>query len=441
MATILLSPRLFLSYSRTDRDFAGRLATELRQQGFRVFLDTRDIDPGDNFVSKLAKEIKRSTGLVAVISGSYSLSRWGQAELYSAVAGNKLVIPILISPATMSGLDDPLQRLLRDTQYVTTTGELPASDEAHQLGELLAIARRRYRTELFKQLAPVFMGSAVILLAIWWAVLHLNSLRQERTRDSVISEVVNANAVLQHPRIAALASGVAGDQEAISRLMFLAQDPAASDTARFNALALGSELRKGQKSRRWYVRGLEVDHATLEDVAFVNTSFLGGGWNEVQLTDSTVAGAFLGKDQGFSMSGTVFRRVGFFGGEIQAIKAVDVSFVNTKFRGMDIDTTNFSKVRFITEEPKSEGNPLITPDYTLIENSVLKSGRTPPQTGTLDLTMTGDDIVFDNVLFLHCRLEGWFRPEWFRNSTFEDCKLPDSLTKESLVKAGNNVTR
>jgi len=441
MARILLSPRLFLSYSRADRDFAGRLAIELRQQGFRVFLDTRDIDPGDNFVSKLAKEIKRSTGLVAVISENYSLSRWGQAELYSAIAANKLVIPILISPATMSGLDDPLQRLLRDTQYVTITGELPAPDEAQHLGELLAIARRRYRMELLKQLAPVFMGSAVILLAIWWAVLHLNSLRQDRTRDRVISEVVNAKAVLQHPRIAALASGVASDQEAISRLMFLAQDPAASDMARFNALALGSELRKGQKSRRWYVRGLEVDHATLEDVAFVNTSFLGGGWDTVQLTDSTVAGVFLGKDQGFSMSGTVFRRVDFFGGVIQAIKAVDVSFVNTKFRGMDIDTTNFSKVRFITEEPKSEGNPLITPDYTMIENSVLKSGRTPPQTGTLDLTMTGDDIVFDNVLFMHCRLEGWFRPEWFRNSTFEDCKLPDSLTKESLVKAGNNVTR
>src|SRR6478672_7531421 len=197
MARILLSPRLFLSYSRADRDFAGRLAIALRQQGFRVFLDTRDIDPGDNFVSKLAKEIKRSTGLVAVISENYSLSRWGQAELYSAIAGNKLIIPILISPATMSDLDDPLQRLLRDTQYATITGELPAPDEAPHLGELLAIARRRYRMELLKQLAPVFMGSAVILLAIWWAVLHLNSLRQDRTRDRVISEVVNAKAVLQ----------------------------------------------------------------------------------------------------------------------------------------------------------------------------------------------------------------------------------------------------
>lgn len=441
MATSLLSPRLFLSYSRADRDFAGKLAIELRKQGFRVFLDTRDIDPGDNFVSKLAKEIKRSTGIVAVISENYSLSRWGQAELYSAIAGNKLVIPILISPATMSGLDDPLQRLLRDTQYITITGRLPAPDEAQHLGELLAIARRRYRTELFKRIAPMFMGSAVIVLAIWWAVLHLNSLRQDRTRNSVISEAVNANAVLQHPQIAALASVIAGDQEAIGRLVFMAQDRAASDIARFNALALGSELRKGQKSRRWYVRGLEVDHATLEDVAFVNTSFLGGRWDAVQLTDSTVAGIFLGKDQGFSMSGTVFRRVDFSGGEIQAIKAVDVSFVNTKFRGMDIDTTNFSKVRFMTEEPKIEGNPLITPDYTLIENSVLKSERTPPQAGVLDLAMTGDDIVFDNVLFVHSRLEGWFRPEWFRNSTFEDCKLPDSLSKESLTKAGNTVTR
>jgi len=440
MATTLLSPRLFISYSRADRNFADKLAIELRQRGFRVFLDTSDIDPGDNFVSTLAEEIRRSTGIVAVISEKYSLSRWGQAELYSAIARNKVVIPTLISPATMSALDDPLRRLLRDTQYVTITGDPSAPDETQRLGELLAIARRRYRKELFKRLAPVFLGGVVVLLAFWWAVLHLNALKQAKTRDSVISEVVNANAVLQHPRITVLASAVAGDQEAIGRLIFLSQDPAASDTARFNALVLGSALRKGQKSWRWYVRGLEVDHAKLEDVAFVNTSFLGGGWNDVQIADSTLAGVFLGKDRGFSMSGAVFHNVDFFGGEIQAINAVDVRFVNTKFRGVDIDTTNFSKVRFITEEPRFEGNPVITPEYTLIENSVLKSERTPPQTGVIELTMTGDDVVFDNVLFVRSRLEGWFRPEWFRNSTFEDCKLPESLTKESLTTAGNNVT-
>lgn len=54
----------------------------------------------------------------------------------------------------------------------------------------------------------------------------------------------------------------------------------------------------------------------------------------------------------------------------------------------------------------------------------------------MDLTMTGDDVVFDNVVFVLSRLEGWFRPEWFRNSTFEDCKLPASLTKESADYGG-----
>jgi hypothetical protein len=180
---------------------------------------------------------------------------------------------------------------------------------------LLAIARRRYRKELFRQLWPLILGSAVVLLAVWWTVAHLNSLKRAETRKSVISQVVNANAVLQHPRIAALASSVASDQEAIGRLMFLSQDPAASDTARFNALALGSELRKGQRSWRSYVRGLAVDHAKLEDVALVNTSFLGGGWNSVQLANSTLAGVLLGKDRGFSMSNVVFQNVDFFGGD------------------------------------------------------------------------------------------------------------------------------
>jgi hypothetical protein len=37
------------------------------------------------------------------------------------------------------------------------------------------------------------------------------------------------------------------------------------------------------------------------------------------------------------------------------------------------------------------------------------------------------------------RLEGWFRAEWFRNSSFEECVLPESLSKQQLVDAGNTV--
>lgn len=106
MAMILLSPRLFLSYSRSDRNVAEELATELRRQGFRVFVDTSGIDPGDNFVSGLASEIRCSPAIVAIISENYSLSRWGQAEFYSAIAGNKVIVSVLISGLTLSVLDE-----------------------------------------------------------------------------------------------------------------------------------------------------------------------------------------------------------------------------------------------------------------------------------------------------------------------------------------------
>jgi uncharacterized protein YjbI with pentapeptide repeats len=184
---------------------------------------------------------------------------------------------------------------------------------------------------------------------------------------------------------------------------------------------------------------LAVERSMLQDVAFVNTSFLGGTWTNVKFEDSTFSGVFWAKDKDFSMSGTRFHNVQFFGSEMEAINAVDVVFVNTKFRGTVIDTTEFSKVRFATEEPQVEGNPIITPYYTLFERSVLISQRTPPEEGTLDLTMTGDDVVFDNVTFVDCRLEGWFKPEWFRNSSFERCELPGCLGKEALLSAGNTI--
>jgi hypothetical protein len=113
--------------------------------------------------------------------------------------------------------------------------------------------------------------------------------------------------------------------------------------------------------------------------------------------------------------------------------------VNSKFRGSSIDTTNFSKVRFTTEMPTTEGNPIITPYYTLFEHSVIISRRKPPAAGTIDLTAVGDDVVFDGVVFKDCRLEGWFRPEWFRNSSFERCVLPETLRKEQLLSEGNTV--
>jgi uncharacterized protein YjbI with pentapeptide repeats len=432
-------PRLFISYSRQDTRFVDKLEVSLKRNKFVVFRDTSDISPGDNFVSTIIKQIRDATGLVAIISECYATSLWGKAELYSALTSGKLTIPVVLSEAALSALEEPLRRMLQDTNYVVANPETSDPLVLNGFAAALARARRRNRIDITRRLIPFAIALLLAAGAVWWGISNLNSLDRARRRDTVIGELVNAKRTIAHDRIAQLVSTISGDREALGEILFLAQDPTLSDVARFNALSVESELRKGQKVYRWYPRDLNVERVDLDGITLSNVSFLGGKWRDVRIQNVTFAGAFWSKDKGSALSGAQFKNVLFYGSEFEGINLIDVKFVNTKFRGSSIDTSNFSKVRLITEAPPSEGNPIITPYFTSFENSVLISRRTPPAPGVMDLTAVGDDVTFDGVAFKDCRLEGWFRPEWFRNSSFERCVLPNSLNKQQLVNAGNTV--
>ena len=433
------SPRLFVSYSRGDTTTVERLVAALEQQGFEVFQDTSGIDPGDNFVNTLLHEIRRSTAMVAVLSENYVRSRWAQAELYAALTAGKIVIPVVLWQPSLEMLDDPVRRLVRDTQYVEISPEAAPDAIAVKLVPLLARARRKHRLTMLSRALASAAVVALISFGSWWAVTNLNVWQARLRLDEAVNQVANARATLQQPRIEALAATVTGDPTAIGRFGSMAHDPALSDVARFNALMLSNEIRKGTRTYRWYVKGLDVERAHLDGAAFVETSFLGGKWSNVDVRNSTFSGVFWGQDAGTSVAGSTFTDVSFYGGDFEAINMVDVSFVNSKFRGTTIDTTNFAKVRFVTQQSPTEGTPLITPSFALFERSVIISRREPPPPNVIDLTQVGDDVVFDDVMFMDCRLEGWFRAEWFRRSSFERCVLPESLTAEALRKAGNNV--
>jgi uncharacterized protein YjbI with pentapeptide repeats len=434
-----LSPRLFISYSRQDSQFVDKLVAALEKRRFTVFRDTSGIYPGDNFVSTIVKEVRNATGIIAVISPSYADSAWARAELYWALASGKVAIPLVLSEAALPSIDEPLRRLLQNTNYVAAKPEASDPIEFAGFARLLATARARHLREVLRRTLRIVLILALIGLGVWWGVTHVNQLDQARRRGEVIGELTDAKRTIEHGRIVQLATTVAGDRNAFGELLFLVQDPAVSDVGRFNALQLESELRKGQKAYRWYPRNLDIDRGELAGVALSNVSFLGGNWTNVRIEDATFSGAFWPDKNGVKLSGIRFNNVLFYGSEFAAITAVDVSFVNCKFRGSTIDTTEFSKVRFTTETPPTEGNPIITPYFTTFEHSVLISRREPPPHGVIDLSAVGDDVVFDDVAFRDCRLEGWFRPEWFRGSSFERCVLPPSLTKEQLVNAGNTV--
>ena len=433
------SPRLFVSYSRQDAEFVGRLEQTLRSNGFSVFRDTSGISPGDNFVSTILNQIRKSTGLIAVISDGYNQSLWGKAELHSALTLRKFTIPIVLSEHALSRLEEPLRRMLQNTNYVLANPKAGDPLTLDGFSVQLARARRRHRIETLQRALSIVALLAVMGGAVWWGVGSLNSVDRTRRRNEVIAEAVNAKRAIEHDRIVQLASTVSGDREALGEIMFLSQDPAASDVARINALSLESELRRGQKAYRWYPHNLDLNQVQLDGITLANVSFLGGKWSNVRIDDATIAGAFWSRDNETALSGTQFKNVAFYGSEFEAVNLVDVQFVNAKFRGSTIDTTNFAKVRFMTDTPATEGTPIVTPYFTVFENSTLISRREAPAPGVMDLTAVGDDITFDGVVFKDCRLEGWFRPEWFRNSSFEGCVLPESLSKDKLVKAGNTV--
>ena len=435
----LWRPRLFISYSRRDAVVTDRLVAELRSHRFRVFRDVSDISPGDNFVNTLLTEVRRSTAIVALISDEYALSRWAQAELYAGLSMGKLVIPVVLSEDALARLDDPLQRLVRDTQYVSATRDAGGQTRFEGLARLLALARRRYRRALTIRAALAVISLALVVAGVWWAVGSVNSFQAGRRLERVVDQLVNARATFQHPRIEGFAATLAADPAAVGRLMYLADDPTLSDVARFNALALANQLRKGLRTYRWYPKHLEIDRAQLDAAAFVDTSFLGGAWRDSTIRNSTFSNVFWSEKDGTSLSSTTFSNSAFYGGEFQGIVAVDVAFINTKFRGTVVDTTNFSKVRFTTERAPTEGTPIVTPSFALFERSLLISHRDPPQRGVIDLTQVGDDVVFDGVMFVDSRLEGFFKPEWLRNSTFERCALPSSLPADDLRRAGNIV--
>ena len=81
---------LFLSHSGADKAWVRQLATHIEQrfcQGHRlkVFLDKRDIQPGENWVTALQNALQVSHRIGIVLSPEALESPWVQAELTAAM--------------------------------------------------------------------------------------------------------------------------------------------------------------------------------------------------------------------------------------------------------------------------------------------------------------------------------------------------------------------
>ena len=87
---------LFISYTHKDNtnDFAQRLHDDLENEGWEVFIDTRDIRTGNIIPESIQQAIDKCNGMIIIYTKSYSTSAWCPDELASAHSLEKKLYPL-----------------------------------------------------------------------------------------------------------------------------------------------------------------------------------------------------------------------------------------------------------------------------------------------------------------------------------------------------------
>lgn len=111
---------VFVSYSRSDAQQAGVLASALRGQGLKVFVDETAVDDFASITATITTALAHSRALLAVYSAEYPRRRACQWELtYAYLAGQREGDPrrrvLVVNPAAGSDHVEPVE--LRDARH------------------------------------------------------------------------------------------------------------------------------------------------------------------------------------------------------------------------------------------------------------------------------------------------------------------------------------
>ena len=96
LGLIRAQKRVFISYRRAEAlDIADQLAIELRRHGFGTFLDTWDVQSGDDFQEYLLHQLSNSDVLLALESPSFFMGKYSRIEIEQAQAMSVGVVQVV----------------------------------------------------------------------------------------------------------------------------------------------------------------------------------------------------------------------------------------------------------------------------------------------------------------------------------------------------------
>jgi len=96
--------KIFISHSSIDKPFVRKLVSSLESEGFRTWLDEKELLPGDPLARSISEGLELAPAVIVVVSQASVQSRWLAFELNKAtdrmVRGSCRVIPVVVDQVT-----------------------------------------------------------------------------------------------------------------------------------------------------------------------------------------------------------------------------------------------------------------------------------------------------------------------------------------------------
>ncbi len=119
-----LMTQVFLSYAHEDAAVMRQIRNSLWREGFTVWTNTTDLQTGAAFEEAIKHGIEQADNLVYLLSPNSLKSAYCQQELNYALALNKRIIPVLVSPLE----PEPISPTLRSLHYIDLTDNVREED-------------------------------------------------------------------------------------------------------------------------------------------------------------------------------------------------------------------------------------------------------------------------------------------------------------------------
>ncbi|MEP7142245.1 MAG: toll/interleukin-1 receptor domain-containing protein [Ferruginibacter sp.] len=153
---------IFFSYSRADAsDFALKLAVDLQEKGFNVWIDQQDIRAGSEWDLEIEKALETCDCLLFIESEKSVTSNNVLDEVYCAMDAHKVVIPVIYKDSKTPFRIKRLQHIDFTTSYETGLAHLARELKSSPIA---GSTQPDNQTEVKISAKPFFTKPGVILI-------------------------------------------------------------------------------------------------------------------------------------------------------------------------------------------------------------------------------------------------------------------------------------